>query len=390
MARLRNDRQTNNVASAEWRYLLECARPAPDFLALKTQLRKPLDCSDVYGLAADHAILGLLAHSFDRCEIEPPPAIAESLRSWRRNYALFTLKLTAEMFRLFDCFRDAGVEAFVTKGPALSVRCYGDPSLRQYGDLDLIIRDRDIARVTELMTRLGYEATIPLSAIQAKKIPGEYNFRLKSSQLLVEFHTERTFRYHPRPLPLERLFQRQARLEFDGHSVPTLSPEDELVLICIHGAKHFWERLGYIADVAAFVSRQTLDWQKVESAAAEVSAQRMLYVGLRLAQDLLGAPIPQEIQARVHSDSVAQNLAAKIGLWLPAAGFAEPGIFERALFRIRMHGHALGGLTYLLRLSFSPTEQDWSADNPAQRPRVLDAIGRPFRLARKYGSHSKD
>jgi len=37
--------------------------------------------------------------------------------------------------------------------------------------------------------------------------------------------------------------------------------EDELVLICIHGAKHFWERLMWIADVAALISRQTaINW----------------------------------------------------------------------------------------------------------------------------------
>jgi len=43
--------------------------------------------------------------------------------------------------------------------------------------------------------------------------------------------------------------------------VSALSVEDELVLICIHGAKHFWERLMWIADVAALISAQTaINW----------------------------------------------------------------------------------------------------------------------------------
>jgi len=66
----------------------------------------------------------------------------------------------------------------------------------------------------------------------------------------VEFHTERTFRYHPRPLQMEKLFERSAYVVIDGREVPVLSLEDELVLICVHGAKHFWERLMWIADVA--------------------------------------------------------------------------------------------------------------------------------------------
>ena len=39
----------------------------------------------------------------------------------------------------------------------------------------------------------------------------------------------------------------------DGRDVPALSLEDELVLICVHGAKHFWERLMWTADIAAMV-----------------------------------------------------------------------------------------------------------------------------------------
>ncbi len=261
--------------------MLECAKPQPDAQRLKERLRAPLDWASLIAFAEDHSVLGLMAArlaSFDDSAI--PVDSRENLRAWRRAYTLFTMNLTAEMFRLFESFAAAAVEALVIKGPVLSARCYGDPGLRQYGDLDLIVRDADIQRSTELMLSLGYEASVPLTAIQAKKIPGEYVFRQTSTKLLVEFHTELTFRYHPRPLPLEKLFKRQARVKIDSHLVPALSPEDELLLICIHGAKHFWEQLSYIADVAAFVSVQKLDWARVQSAAEEVGGGRMLNVGL--------------------------------------------------------------------------------------------------------------
>jgi hypothetical protein len=293
------------------------------------------------------------------------------------------------MFRLFDSFAAANLDVLVIKGPVLSVRCYGDPGLRQYGDLDLIVRDKDILRTSELMIGLNYEPAIPLAAIQANKIPGEYNFRQKTTRLLIEFHTELTFRYHPRPLPLERLFDRQSRVSFDSHEVPALSAEDELVLICVHGGKHFWERLLYVVDVAAFLSRQTLDWSRVESAAEEVGARRMLYVGLRLAADLLGAALPEDVAARMRSDAAVKKLSAQIIRWLPAAGTAPPGILERAAFRTRMHGRALAGFAYLFRLSVLPTEQDWVKGAEDKRPWLLDALGRPFRLARKYGRDGK-
>jgi hypothetical protein len=380
----------STTVGAPWALLVECARPNLGIERLNEMLRRLVDWPVFLELAEEHSVFGLAASRLLDCgEGAVPPGIFEKLRERYRAQALFTLRLTAEMLRLFDRFTASGVEALVTKGPVLSARCYGDPGLRQYGDLDLIVRDKDILRSTELMTSLGYEPRVPLTAIQAKKIPGEYVFRQSSTKLLVEFHTELTFRYHPRPLPVEKLFERQVRVKIDAHDVPALSPEDELILISIHGAKHFWEQLSYIADVAAFVSRQDLDWARVRSSAEEVGGERMLNVGLRLAADVLDAPLPENVAALVRSDRSAGLLVGQILRWLPAAGSAPPGIFARAMFRVRMRGGFFSGPAYLFRLSFSPTEEDWIEGPRNKRHWFLDALGRPFRLARKYGKDGK-
>jgi hypothetical protein len=381
----------NHIASAgeQWALLLECAKPHPDPEPWAERLRVPLDWAALIAFAEDHGVLGLMAARLANCD-ENVISVEnrDRLHAWRRAHTLFTMNLTAEMFRLFDSFAAGGIEALVIKGPVLSARCYGDPGLRQYGDLDLVVRDRDILRSTELMISIGYEPSVPVAAIKAKKIPGEYVFRQSSTKLLVEFHTELTFRYHPRPLPLESLFKRQVRVNIDAREIPALSAEDELILICIHGAKHFWEKLSYIADVAALVSKQELDWGRVKSAAEEVGGERMLYVGLQLAADVLGAPLPESVATLVRSDRVVGLLVSQIMRWLPA-GSAPPGIFPRAMFRMRMRGGLLSGPAYLFRLSFSPTEEDWVAGAENKRHWVLDALGRPFRLARKYGNDGK-
>jgi hypothetical protein len=378
------------LAGAEWALLVECVRPNFSLSRVKEMLRGPVNWPVLFQMAEEHGVLGLLAIRLQDCgEAGVPPEISLELRERHRSQVLFTLRLAAEMFRLFAGFAAAGLDALVIKGPVLSVRCHADPGLRQYGDLDLIVRDSDILRATELMVGLGYEPRVTREAIQAKKAPGEYAFRQTSAKLLVEFHTERTFRYHPRSLPVEKLFQRKVLVKIDAHEIPALSPEDELLLICIHGAKHFWERLNHIADVAAFVSRQGLDWGRVESAAEEVGAQRMLYAGLRLAQEVLGTRLPENIALAISADPAIARLARQIVGWLRAAGSAPPEIFERAMFRMRMRGGILAGPAYLFKLSFSPTEDDWAASSEAKRHWFLEALGRPFRLARKYRSLKK-
>ena len=373
-------------SAPEWVVLLEGASLHPDAQRLEQLLRKPMDWPHLLELADEHGMLPLLAARLSGLdEAIVPSEVRQKLRTWQRAQTVFTLSLTAELFRLLDRFATAGIEVLLTKGPVLAARCYGDAGSRQYTDLDLIVRDKDIQRSTEAMIASGYEPKIPLKAIEAKKFPGEYVFAHSHTRLLVEFHTERTFRYHPRPLPVEKLFERRACVRFDGHDVPALATEDELILICIHAAKHFWTRLMWVADVAALVSRQKVDWDRAMSAGREVGAERMLRVGLRLAADVLGARLPAQVASDVHSDATAERVAAQIRRRLHLGDSAPFGLFGRAAFRMSMRGGLLRGASYLLRLSLSPTEEDWVRGSEEKRSWLLDAIGRPFRLARKYG-----
>ena len=367
---------------SEWTLLVQYASPHAQ---VRTAPDSNIDWPSLLQLANRHGVLGILAHPLQTCTTtEIPSLVLDELADHRRRYAAFTLQLTAELFRILDAFRSRSVDLLLTKGPALSVRCYGDPAFRQYSDLDLVVRQRDIRRATELMIGLGYQPKIPLDAIAAGKTAGEYNFTKPGTPLLIEFHTERTFRYHPRPLPIENLFERSASVTLDGRAVPVLSFEDELILISIHGAKHFWERLLWIADVAALSQHPAVDWDRVNFAAQEVRADRILNLGLCLAADLLSAPIPAPRQAAISADRALPRLTAGVAGRMSSAEPQPLSLFDRAVFRIRMHRNFLGGARYLVRLTLSPTEEDWTKDAASARPSLFDALFRPARLARKH------
>jgi Uncharacterised nucleotidyltransferase len=370
----------------EWTVLRECVSPGRN----EAQLAQSLPGANwpcLLLLAEEHGVLGQLA----ACLNNNSPALAplevkQLLLERRRAQNLLTLRLTGELFRLLETFGKAGISALVIKGPVLAAQAYADPSVRTYGDLDLLVRQRDIRHATQLMIASGYQAAIHLSAIDAGKIPGQYLFSKPDSGLLVELHNDFTLRYFPRPLPLEDLFARQIPVRLDTHQVPAPCVEHHLMLICVHGAKHFWERLSWIADVAGLVARQTgINWERAASTAKEMGAEHLLHTGLLLAADVLHANLPEAVSSRVREDTVAAKLAARALRWLPAAGYAPTSLFQRAAFRLRMRGNFLAAPAYLLRLSLSPTEEDWQADGQLGHNRFMDVVRRPFRLARKYG-----
>lgn len=414
--------------SAEWAALKACCTPLLDSEQLRRAVER-VDWHALLELAEEHGVTQLVATILSevlnsevtaqgkdisaetRDEIPSPdvgtPKINSSLNSrgasagWRatvteilRAQTFFSLRMSAELFRLEERFAASGIGMMVVKGPALAVQAYGDVAMRKYGDLDFLVRDRDIATATKLMMDAGYAAEIPLSTIAAGKIPGQYMFRQAATKLLVELHSNRTMRYYPRPLPLEKLFARQARVNIEGRTIPAPCAEDHLVIICVHGAKHFWEKLLWIADVATLISRNTeLRWELAHQSARDVGAETMLHGGLLLAAQVLQISLPAQVLQRAKADSAACAMTRQVLAWLPQAGEAQPdfqrGLLPRALFRMRMRGGAVAGVGYFLRLLFSPTEEDWDAGGGASGG-IADTLKRPFRLAKKHGGGGKE
>ena len=340
-------------------------------------------------LADEHGLLGLLSKRLAPAEGQGvPAAFREKLQSRVRAQQLFVLGLTADLFQILEEFDRNGIESILVKGPVVSLLAYGDPATRNYADLDLIVRHRQILEATQCMHLLGYEADVPGTAIEAGKVPGEYVFKRVGRPQTIELHTEPTFRYYPQPMRIEEMYSRRRTVPLDGRQIPALSVEDELVLNCIHGGKHFWERLMWIADIALIAARnREIYWNDVFRFAQEVRAERMLCVGLQLANRVLDANFPGDIQDRISRDQEVQPLCAQIIGWLPMAGLAPPSLRERALFRIRMAGGGVAGAAYLSRLSLAPTEEDWVEGEEHKRSWVWDALRRPFRLFRKYGKN---
>jgi hypothetical protein len=114
----------------------------------------------------------------------------------------------------------------------------------------------------------------------------------------------------------------------------------------------------------------------------------MLHIGLRFTSDVLHACLPEAVLATVQEDVGAGKLAACVRTWL-AASIAPPTLFERVAFRLRMCGRGFSAPAYLLTLVLFPTEEDWKPEAAETRHGFLDALRRPFRLARKYGRGGK-
>jgi hypothetical protein len=169
--------------------------------------------------------------------------------------------------------------------------------------------------------------------------------------------------------------------------LPGLSPEDLLLALCLHGSTHFWDRLGWIGDVAGLIERRRdIDWQLVINNSTRQGSLRILSLGLSLASELLEAPIPPEVLRTVQKDTVVRTLAEQVQQRLFAQDLPRSGILDGALLQLRMRERRRDRLRSSLRLAATPRVYDWMFLPLPDRLFFLYYLLRPLRLAGKYGA----
>lgn len=385
----------NNDAPIEKQLLVCCsrARVTPSVAEeIRRLLAGPLDWYFLLAQAAEHSVAPLLSLTLAAAAPDAvPPAPLARLKEQVRANSVRSLVLSAELIRILESFAAAGIEAFPYKGPVLAVQAYGDVALREFADIDLVLRQRDVAAANRVLIHLGFAPQFPpifTPDAASPLVPGEYDYRHAERCLTVELHTELTLRHFPVPPDLDDLARRSAPVSISGHEICTFGPEDTLVFLCVHGSKDFWERLIWIADVAEFVaSHPRLDWDGVYSFADSVGARRMLHLGLALSDRFFEASLPDAVRSRVAADRVAACVASQIERRLLSRTVQPLG--SRSTFRYRrsMVPGVFFGFLYALRLATAPAAEDWQTIRLPRSLAPLYATLRPFRLWRKYCTH---
>jgi Uncharacterised nucleotidyltransferase len=301
----------------------------------------------------------------------------------RRN-----LYITAEMFRLANIFREQGMIAVPYKGPLLAAQAYGNLAMRQFTDLDFAMRQRDLPKAAALLQANGYNAVFGAMPVDEGIHPthSEYQFVRPAGNVIVEMQTEITLRYFPRKLDFDALEKRLTSVSIAGGETLSFSPEDTLILLSVHGAKHFWERLMWIADISELSQTSSgIRWTEAFSRAKEMGVSRIVYLALYLAHRMLEAPLPDDVLERIFRDPIATKLGNGICERFSMSAQSQIPIFARFRFRVASRDSFWAGLRFATRLATSPTEHD-RAD--VALPAGMSGMRRwlrPVLLMRRYG-----
>lgn len=311
--------------SGEAQFVVDCAHAGMRGAQVEA-VPQGLEWDRVRAIAQRHRIVPLVVEALEDPESGHeagaiPRSVYESLQERAQFVAQQNLRLTNEVASLAATFREAGVRAIPYRGPVTATVAYGDVGRREFGDLDFLVSRTDLSRARSVLTDGAYEpayvrdGTERLSRGQRwayDRFVRDVAFEHRSQPIEVELHWRVLARRFPTGLELESVWDDRTTLSIAGTEVPVLSPADRLVLACVHGTRHRWDRLRWICDVAASLETESIDWDAVGRRAQAHSCERMVALGLAVATDLFDAPLPAWVQRTIDEDPAIDSLCEHV------------------------------------------------------------------------------
>jgi hypothetical protein len=330
--------------------------------------------------AERHAVTPLLA-SWNAAHPDlAPPLVAAELRQRFDLNALRNIRLAQYLAGLLDLLGGKGVEAMPIKGPTLAITAYGDLALREFGDLDILIRSGDFDAARAVLLEAGLEPFLEVTSAGERTLRhSDHHLVLadRTEGVVVELHWALENRAPGRTLDESWSWQHVRTVPLLGRELATLSWSALLVYVCTHGSKHGWKRLGWIRDVAG-VLRAAPHHQLSETPelAAVSGTLRRVELGVTLAHQLLGAPLPEGMLPATTGST--GRLVKEMRARLFAA--AEPGEWRQLSFQYRSRDNGADRAGYLWHLLAAPHVADVDALHLPPPLGRLYHVTRPVRL----------
>ena len=373
--------------------IIYCARikiEPRDAARIKTLVNGKINWGYLFKSARQHHITPLLYRHLNAiCREDVPETTMNHLRNQFHYTAGYNLFLTGELIKLLGLLESHGIIAIPIKGPVLSELVYGKVSFREFDDLDILIQEQHVLKAKDLLINQGYQSYLQqLSPAQERahlRFFHEWSFKRPDGNLYIDLHWDILPGARSSLLDSQRLWQKFEKVSFAGSIIYTFSPEYLLLFLCMHGAKpvHTWRRLSWICDVAELIrSYQDINWGYVMDQARKIASERMLFIGLFLASNLLGAPLPEYVLKRIQADPVAITLAKQAKQRLFQKVDAPSEIYEDNRFYLKALDRLQDKIRYCLLRTLTPTSEDWGT--ALSFPAPLYYLIRPFRLLRKH------
>ena len=403
------DMKTHPYLRPEQELLVSCASALPGESSnsrIPELIASGISWTNLLLLADRNGILPLVYGRLSSFAGEIPPAAFGALKDRSANIASWNLALASELLILLSHLERNSIRAVAFKGPALAVALYGQLGLRHCRDLDLLIEAERVWDAVRILKAEGYLLTAEFPCQPQREWLTAYKdvaLRNPVTGVYLELHWAVCESAFDPKLHVARLWQQTETVTLLGTPVPVPSPDTLLFLLAIHGARHYWTELKWIADIDRCLKKYPcLDWGSAVHLADSFGRRRTLLLPLKLAHHLLETPLPARISSLVEEEAGFSSLVAEISndlfkksqrfsfsdeSLLQSRSAAESDVSKK-LFRARAKDSITDRLRYVALLIcqfLQPDPVDKESPEAWRKQTWLFLIIQPIRLIRAHG-----
>ncbi len=286
--------------------------------------------------SATHRLDGLLVDAVATEALATTPTQTDEAAELEIDLTHVRLWQEQRLVEVVDLVESCGAPARVLKGLAVATLDYPDPQMRPTGDVDLLVRPGDLARIDRTITAAGGTRTDP------DPRPGFAARVAKGATYATpagEIDLHRLLVWGPLGVRLDPdlLWQTPRTFTVGDRQLTTLGLEDTLLHACSHLLVLGTRRALQLRDVAQLCAHPDLDVERLLIRARAWDAEAVLATAVVLTADELDLSVDHEL-----------------GQW--ATGY-PPTLRDRLWLRVERPADPIAGVEALATLLELPTNQ---------------------------------
>ena len=360
-------------------------------------LSQQLDWSYIYRIIKRNAVFPLVSWNLlQNFKHLLQPETQELLNEEFARHTQNNMLLTGKLIEIVNLLKSKDIPSLPFKGPLLAIQAYGNLSLRQFGDLDVLIPIERVDAAIKLLIAEGYEP-INLQRLDNMEQKKDVGFVSKDKNVNLELHWKLSGGHFSLPLEMNRLWKQLETVNLAGMEVGAFPFNTLLIYLCLHGARHCWERFGWICDINELIrSQDNVEWEQLTEEAKRLGCENALALGLFLVHDFFGSATPLLESKKNKNNRAFRKIATQLRVGLFANEWTPLQIGDRYLYHLeskerlsdKWKVHLYYSVWYL-KIIFSPNEVDKSLFNLPSWLSPLHYVLRPPRLIYSYLTKSK-
>jgi hypothetical protein len=282
--------------------------------------------------ARAHKVAALLAARIEQSGVGEALAadVREQVTAVRRDASRHSEVAQRTLATVAEHFGRNAIPFFVVKGSVLAQHVYGDPSLRRFADVDLVVHRRDVDGAEAVLRSLGFvaggireifgpqhlaDAQLALAAqltrrFDAQRLAAFSWYAPRGSQLApVDLH------WHIAPYRLhigeEKIWAQTTAVDVGGTQVLTLNGPATLIHLALHATTCLLNgfRMLHLCDIAWTAARRPEQQDAVWQLAAAWGLDAHLAVVFAAVERALGIAVP--IATNGHAGNASNRLWAR-------------------------------------------------------------------------------